>query len=153
MAAWALQVRPWRHRSSARCMARQLAQRQLRCDLTCSNQPLSHDVSSCAEPASPPAAAVTVAQGAGPCTYQLCSICCAGLSVVLAFGMLSTCAQAQMEAEVLTVRREMSNEYRRRLDALEAEWATRATSRATELEAAHTLKLQQVRASCRDCPR
>jgi hypothetical protein len=50
-----------------------------------------------------------------------------------------------MEAEVLTVRREMSNEYRRRLDALEAEWAARAASRATELEAAHGLKLQQVR--------
>lgn len=44
----------------------------------------------------------------------------------------------------MTVRRELSSEYRRRLDALEAEWATRASTRATELEAAHALKLQQV---------
>ena len=49
------------------------------------------------------------------------------------------------EAEVLAVRRELSAEYRRRLDALEAEWATRANTRSTELEAAHSLKLQQVR--------
>lgn len=52
--------------------------------------------------------------------------------------------QAQMDAEVLAVRRELSAEYRRRLDSLEAEWATRAAARATELEAAHALKLQQV---------
>jgi hypothetical protein len=58
-----------------------------------------------------------------------------------------------MEAEVLTVRREMSNEYRRRLDALEAEWAARATFRTTELEAAHTLKVQQVRVHADAHPR
>lgn len=52
--------------------------------------------------------------------------------------------QAQLDAEVLSVRRELSAEYRRRLDALEAEWATRASTRSTELEAAHSLKLQQV---------
>jgi hypothetical protein len=45
----------------------------------------------------------------------------------------------------MTVRRELSAEYRRRLDTLEAEWATRATARSAELETAHTLKLQQVR--------
>lgn len=64
-----------------------------------------------------------------------------------------TAVQAHLEAEVMTVRRELSAEYRRRLDALEAEWATRASSRASELETAHTLKLQQVwcRASCKKC--
>lgn len=62
-----------------------------------------------------------------------------------------TAVQAHLEAKVMTVRRELSAEYRRRLDALEAEWAKRASSRASELETAHTLKLQQVRcrASCR----
>ena len=53
--------------------------------------------------------------------------------------------QAQLDAEVLSLRRELSAEYRRRLDALEAEWATRASTRSTELESAHALKLQQVR--------
>lgn len=44
----------------------------------------------------------------------------------------------------MAVRRDLSAEYRRRLDALETEWAARAATRSSELEAAHALKLQQV---------
>jgi hypothetical protein len=45
----------------------------------------------------------------------------------------------------MNVRRELSSEYRRRLDALESEWTARVSTRASELEAAHALRLQQVR--------
>lgn len=61
------------------------------------------------------------------------------------FPIVSELVQAHLDAEVLSVRHELSAEYRRRLDALEAEWATRASTRSTELEASHSLKLQQVR--------
>lgn len=53
--------------------------------------------------------------------------------------------QAQLEAEVQIMRRELAAEYKRQLEALEAECTARANARTAELEAAHALKLQQVR--------
>jgi hypothetical protein len=49
-----------------------------------------------------------------------------------------------MESKLLAVKRELSADYKRRLDALEAEWAARSQVRTQELEATHALKLQQV---------
>lgn len=49
-----------------------------------------------------------------------------------------------MEHKLLAVKRELSADYKRRLDALEAEWAARSQARTQELESTHALKLQQV---------
>jgi hypothetical protein len=50
-----------------------------------------------------------------------------------------------MEAKLLAVKRELSADYKRRLDALEAEWAAHSQARTQELESTNALKLQQVR--------
>lgn len=49
-----------------------------------------------------------------------------------------------MEAKLLAVKKELSADYKRRLDSLEAEWAARSQARTNELEATHALKQQQV---------
>jgi hypothetical protein len=49
-----------------------------------------------------------------------------------------------MESKLLAVKRELSADYKRRLDALEAEWASRSQARTQELESTQALKLQQV---------
>ncbi|WIA16070.1 hypothetical protein OEZ85_012795 [Tetradesmus obliquus] len=58
-------------------------------------------------------------------------------------------AAEAMEHKLLAVKRELSADYKRRLDALEAEWAARSQSRTQELESTHALKLQQVELSAR----
>lgn len=50
-----------------------------------------------------------------------------------------------MEARLLSIKKELSADYKRRLDTLEADWASRAAARTAELEGTHALKLQQVR--------
>eukprot|EP00775_Hariotina_reticulata_P004489 gene4489-4742_t len=58
-------------------------------------------------------------------------------------------AQHVMEERLLALRKELSADYKLRLDSLEAEWSSRSQARITELEATHTLKLQQADLSSR----
>lgn len=55
-----------------------------------------------------------------------------------------------MEGKLLSIKKELSADYKRRLDSLEAEWKCRSAARLAELEGTHALKLQQVgrKASC-----
>lgn len=49
-----------------------------------------------------------------------------------------------MQERLLALRKELSADYKLRLDSVEVEWSSRTQARVAELEATHALKLQQV---------
>lgn len=61
---------------------------------------------------------------------------------------VSLCCRAEsaqaLEAKIISVKKELSADYKRRLETMEAEWQTRSEGRLAEAEATYALKMQQV---------